>query len=303
MTAAAVNGISIEYDVHGDDDGEPLLLVMGLGGQLIAWPLEFVERLVARGFRVIRFDNRDIGLSTKMPTPPPTRREVMVAAVAPSRAKSDYTISDMADDAAGLLDALAIDAAHVVGISMGGMIAQSLAIRHAGRVKSLTSIMSHTGDRKNGRVRRSLLRKLPRLMARTPENAVDNGVAVFRLISGPHFDADDARRLGEEAFVRSYCPDGAARQTIAVAASPDRTWDLRRVRVPTLVIHGLLDPLVTPSGGIATAQAIPGAKLVMYPDMGHDLPEPRSEDIIDEIVANARRAAPGGTAGDPAMVR
>ena len=154
MSAATVNGISIEYDVHGADDGEPLLLVMGLGGQLVAWPLEFVERLVARGFRVIRFDNRDIGLSTKMPAPPPTRREVIVAVVAPSFAKSEYTLNDMADDAAGLLDHLGIDAAHVVGLSMGGMISQSLAIRHPDKVKSLTSIMSNTGDRKHGRVRR-----------------------------------------------------------------------------------------------------------------------------------------------------
>ena len=133
MTAASVNGISIEYDVHGDDDGEPLLLVMGLGGQLIAWPLEFVEALVARGFRVIRFDNRDIGLSTKMATPPPTRRQVMLSAVAPGRAKSDYTINDMADDAAGLLDVLGIERAHVVGVSMGGMITQALAIRQRRR--------------------------------------------------------------------------------------------------------------------------------------------------------------------------
>ena len=171
------------------------------------------------------------------------------------------------------------------------------------KVASLTSIMSHTGDRKSGRVRPSLLRQLPKFMARTPENAIDNGVNVFRLISGPHFDEVEARRAAEEAFARSFFPEGAARQAIAVAASPDRTWDLRRVRVPTLVIHGLLDPLVTPSGGMATARAIPGAKLVMYPDMGHDMPKPRSEDIIDEIVANARRAGPAGTSGAPAMVR
>ncbi len=292
MTAASVNGMSIEYDVHGDDDGEPLLLVMGLGGQLIAWPLEFVDRLVARGFRVIRFDNRDIGLSTKMPTPPPTRRQVVTATIVPSRAKSDYTIDDMADDAAGLLDALGISRAHVVGISMGGMITQALAIRHPDKVASLTSIMSHTGDHKHGRVLKSLLRKLPRLMVRTPDNAVDNGVEVFRLIAGPHFDADEARRMGEEAFHRSFCPEGSARQTMAIAASPDRTWDLRRVRVPALVIHGILDPLVTPSGGVATARAIPGSKLVMFPDMAHDLPKPRWDDIIDEIAANARRAGP-----------
>ncbi len=187
-------------------------------------------------------------------------------------------------------------------MSMGGMIAQALAIRHPDKVASLTSIMSNTGDRKHGRIKRSLLRKLPKLMVRNPDDAVANGVEMFRLISGPHFDADAARQLGEEGFARSYQPDGAARQTMAIAASPDRTWDLRRVRVPTLVVHGLLDPLVTPSGGIATAQAIPGAKLVMYPDMGHDLPRPRWDDLIDEIVENARKAGPDGTAGDRAPV-
>ena len=175
---------------------------------------------------------------------------------------------------------------------MGGMITQALAIRHPDKVASLTSIMSHTGDHKHGRVLKSLLRKLPRLMVRTPDNAVDNGVEVFRLIAGPHFDADEARRMGEEAFHRSFCPEGSARQTMAIAASPDRTWDLRRVRVPALVIHGILDPLVTPSGGVATARAIPGSKLVMFPDMAHDLPKPRWDDIIDEIAANARRAGP-----------
>ena len=139
-------------------------------------------------------------------------------------------------------------------------------------------------------------------MVRNPDDAVANGVEMFRLISGPHFDAVAARQLGEEAFARSYQPDGVARQTMAIAASPDRTWDLRRVRVPTLVVHGLLDPLVTPSGGIATAEAIPGAKLVMYPDMGHDLPTPRWDDLIDEIAENARKAGPDGTAGDRAPV-
>lgn len=302
MTAASVNGITLEYDVHGDDGDETVLLIMGLGGQMVAWPLEFVDRLVAKGFRVVRFDNRDIGLSTMMPTPPPTARRVIMSAVSPRFARSEYTLNDMADDAAGLLDHLGIERAHVVGMSMGGMISQALAIRHPAKVASLTSIMSNTGDRKHGRVKRSLLRKMPKLMVRNPDDAVAKGVELFRLVSGPHFDADAARQLGEEALARSYHPEGAARQTMAIAASPDRTWDLRRVRVPTLVVHGLLDPLVVPSGGVATAQAIPGAKLVMYPDMGHDLPKPRWDDIIGEIAETARRAGPDGTAGDRAPV-
>jgi pimeloyl-ACP methyl ester carboxylesterase len=205
-------------------------------------------------------------------------------------AKSSYFVSDMADDAAALLDHLGVAAAHVVGISMGGMISQTLAVDHPDRVASLTSIMSNTGDRKHGKMRKSLLPKLRRLVVRTPDEAVDKGVEMFRLISGPHFDAEGARALGREAFARSYRPDGVARQTMAIAASPDRTSDLGRITAPTLVIHGLVDPLVMPSGGIATAKAIPGAKLVMYPEMGHDLPRPLWDDIIVEIVDNARRA-------------
>ena len=212
MTAAQANGITIEYDVHGD--GEPLLLIMGLGGQLVGWPIEFVQRLADRGFKVIRFDNRDIGLSSKMPTPPPSRRQLIAALLSRRFAKSDYLLADMADDAAGLLDHLRIDRAHMVGISMGGMIAQTLAITHPGRVASLTSIMSNTGDRKHGRIHRSLLRKLPSLMTRNPDDAIANGVEVFRLISGPHFDAAAVRVLTEEAFFAA-----TTRQ-----ASPGRPW-------------------------------------------------------------------------------
>ncbi len=289
MSAATIaNGLTLEYDEHGD--GEPLLLVMGLGTQLIAWRPEFVELLAEQGFRVIRFDNRDIGLSSPIDAPVPTTRQVILSAVAPRFAKAAYTIDDMADDAVALLDQLGIEGAHVVGASMGGMIAQAVAIRHPGRVRSLTSIMSHTGDRKHGRVKRSLLRKLPRLVARTEADAVDKGVEIFRLTAGPHFDPQEARALVEEAFTRSWRPDGAARQTVAIAASKDRTWDLGRVRVPTLVIHGLADPLVRPDGGMATARAVPGAKLVMYPDMGHDLPLARWPDIVAEIAENARRS-------------
>jgi pimeloyl-ACP methyl ester carboxylesterase len=300
MPAASANRITIEYDVHGD--GEPLLLVMGLGGQLVAWPLDFVERVVDRGFKVIRFDNRDVGLSTKISAPPPTRRQILAATVSPGRARSAYRLADMAADTAGLLDHLGIAGTHVVGASMGGMIAQTLAINHPERVASLTSIMSNTGDRRHGRIHPSLLRRLPRFMTGNPDDAIANGIEVFRLISGPHFDAAAARALVEEELRRSYDADGAARQTMAIAASPDRTWDLGRVTVPTLVIHGLLDRLVLPSGGITTARAVPGSRLLMYPDMAHDLPRPRWGEIIDEIVANTRRANPGDTAGDRAAV-
>jgi pimeloyl-ACP methyl ester carboxylesterase len=289
MTAATIgNGLTIEYDIHGS--GEPLLLVMGFGAQLIAWPEEFVEQLVAQGFMVIRHDNRDIGLSSEIDAPAPTMRRMVLAMISRRFAKAAYTVDDMADDAVGLLDHLGVGPTHVVGASMGGMIVQAMAIRHPRRVASLTSIMSNTGDRKNGRMKRSLLRKLPKLVAKTPEEAVTKGVAGFKLTAGSHFDEEAVELMLKESLARSWRPDGAGRQGMAIAASKDRTWDLGRLRVPSLVIHGLADPLVRPSGGTATARAIPGAKLVMYPDMGHDLPRERWADVVAEITSTARLA-------------
>jgi len=290
MTAAQCNGITIEYETYGE--GEPLLLVMGLGGQLVAWPIDWVQRFVDLGFQVIRFDNRDIGLSTKMPGKPPGIARVIAAALSRRFAKSPYLLSDMADDAAALLDHLGIDRAHVVGISMGGMISQSLAIQHPQRVASLTSIMSNTGDRKNGKIHRSLYRPFLKTIAKTRDEAVAKGVEGFRLISGPHFSEDEAelRAILEAALGRSWDNEGTARQTMAITASPDRTSALGSLTVPTLVIHGLVDPLVMPSGGIATAKAIPGSRLLTFPDMGHDLPKVRWVEMIDAIVDNTRRA-------------
>ncbi len=290
MTAAQCNGITIEYETYGE--GEPLLLVMGLGGQLVAWPIDWVQRFVDLGFQVIRFDNRDVGLSTKMPGKPPGIARVLAAALSRRFAKSPYLLSNMADDAAALLDHLGIDRAHVVGISMGGMISQSLAIQHPQRVASLTSIMSNTGDRKNGRIHRSLYRPFLKTIAKTRDEAVAKGVEGFRLISGPHFSEDVAelRAILEAALARSWDNEGTARQTMAITASPDRTSALGSLTVPTLVIHGLVDPLVMPSGGIATAKAIPGSRLLTFPDMGHDLPKVRWDEMIDAIVDNARRA-------------
>jgi pimeloyl-ACP methyl ester carboxylesterase len=290
MAAASINGITVEYDVHGPADADPVLLVMGLGGQLIAWPLDFVDDLVAQGFRVIRFDNRDAGLSTKIDAPAPTRRQMILSILSPRFAKAAYTLDDMADDAAGLLEHLGIERAHVVGASMGGMIAQTLTIRHPQRVASLTSIMSNTGDRRHGRISPKLLRKLPKFTRRNPEEAIPTAVELGRLISGTDFDEAAVRDAATAAFERSYDPDGTARQTMAIAASADRTPALASVTAPTLVIHGLADLLVRPSGGIATAQAVPGARLLMYPDMGHDLPRRRWSEIVEEIALNAGRA-------------
>jgi pimeloyl-ACP methyl ester carboxylesterase len=291
MAALEANGITIEYDIHGPDDGEPLLLVMGLGAQLIGWPIEFVDALVERGFRVVRFDNRDVGLSTKIDAPVPTRRQTIMSAISRRFAKdAAYTLDDMAADAAGLLDGLGIERAHVVGVSMGGMIGQMLAINYPAQVATLTSIMSNTGDRRHGRVSLALLRRMGKLLTDDPALAVDRGVEMGRLTSGPHFDEAVARREAKAAFERSYEPAGVSRQAMAISASSDRTDALRTVTAPTLVIHGLVDRLVRPSGGMATAEAVAGSRLVMYPDMAHDLPRPRWPEIIEEIELNSRRA-------------
>lgn len=301
MAQAHANGITIEYEVRGH--GEPLLLVMGLGGQLISWPEGWVDGLVARGFQVITFDNRDIGLSTKSATPPPTLRQTIVGGLLPRTIKTGYRLADMADDAAGLLDALGIASAHVVGMSMGGMIAQELAIRHPSKVRSLTSIMSTTGNRRVGRVSLRLLRKLNRLLHAPADQRLEAGVETFRLISGSHFDEADARRSILEGVARSGDDrEGTARQTAAIGASPDRTPGLRQLTMPALVIHGLEDPLVMPSGGIATAKAIPGARLLMFPDMGHNLPNHRWPEVFDAIVANTKRATATAMAESSAHV-
>lgn len=283
-------GIRIEYDVQGT--GEPFLFVMGLGAQLTAWHDDFVELFVEQGFQVIRFDNRDIGLSTQGDWSPPSQGQMLRSFIT-RRPPADvpYTVADMADDAAGLLDHLGIESAHVMGVSMGGMISQELVIRHPAKVRSLCSIMSHTGDRKNGGIAASLLRKMASDKPPTTENAVEHSVTLFRRFAGPHFDADAHRVLAEAAIERSFTPAGIGRQTAAIAASRDRTKLLGAVDVPTLIIHGLLDPLVKPSGGEATARAIPSSRLLAFPDMGHDLPRPRWGEMRDEIVRNARSAS------------
>jgi pimeloyl-ACP methyl ester carboxylesterase len=288
MTAAALGDLTIEYEITGE--GIPLLLVMGLGSQLIHWPDDFVAQLADRGFQVIRYDNRDMGLSSKTEGEIPGRGRTVASLVSKRLARSDYLLADMADDGAQLLDHLGISAAHVVGVSMGGMIAQSIAIAHPGKVLSLTSIMSNTGDRRNGRPTVGLLAKMTRLLDPSPESMMDNGVGIGRLISGPHFDEAQERLTIQRAFDRAHSPEGMIRQLLAISASPDRTPQLRTLDVPTLVVHGLVDPLVRPSGGIATARAIPGSRLLMFPDMGHDLPRNRWVEVIDAITTNAGRA-------------
>jgi pimeloyl-ACP methyl ester carboxylesterase len=289
MAAIQANGITIEYDTRGD--GEPLLLVMGLGGQLIDWPDDFVDLLVAEGFRVIRFDNRDAGLSTEFDWIPPSRARSAAALLARRRPRAGYLMSDMAADAAGLLRGLDVGPAHVVGISMGGMIAQTMAIEQPDCVRSLTSIMSNTGNNRHGLPHRRVIIKLSRLAPPTIETAAESSLSVYRLVAGPAADDDLFRKQARASVERSFRPSGVLRQTAAIVASPDRTPGLQRVRVPSLVIHGLADPLVRPSGGIATARALPGSRLLMFPEMGHDMPRSRWPEMVAAIRQNASRAA------------
>ncbi|KGN41790.1 alpha/beta fold hydrolase [Knoellia aerolata] len=295
MTSAEIGDVRIEYVIDGPDDGEPMLLIMGMGAQLVAWPPDFVEMLVERGFRVIRYDNRDQGLSTFTDTPPPTRGAVAKGLAARRWAIADYTLSDLADDASGLLDHLGIESTHVVGVSMGGMVAQELTLKYPERVRSLTSIMSNTGHRRHGRTSARLLPALMRqIRAAAPatrEEAIERGVQAFRVIAGHDFDEDEMRRMAEAHAARgTQTAVSRDRQLNAINASPDRTARLAEVKVPTLVIHGLMDQLVLPSGGVATTRAIPGSRLLLFPEMGHDLPRGRRAEMADAIAQNARRA-------------
>ncbi len=289
MPTVDVNGVTLHYERRGA--GEPILFVMGLGGQLVDWPEDFLDLFVERGFETIVFDNRDVGLSSQTEWQPPSRWKQLRSMLTRRPVRGvGYTLTDMADDAAGLLAALDVGAVHVVGISMGGMIAQELAIEHAARIRSVCSIMSNTGDRRSGGIKGRLLTQLARSEPPSRDGAVDASVALFELVSGPHFEPARVREMAERSIERSFTPDGVARQSAAIMGSRDRTDLLAGVTAPTLVIHGQVDPLVKLSGGLATTAAIPDSRLLVYPDMGHDLPRPRWGEFADAIVGNARRA-------------
>jgi pimeloyl-ACP methyl ester carboxylesterase len=296
---APANGIEITYQTFGDASDPTLLLVMGLGAQLIHWPEEFCELLVARGFHVVRYDNRDVGHSTKLDDAPVP--DLMALAAGDAGAAS-YTLDDMADDAVGLLDHLGIDAAHVAGASMGGMIAQTLAIRHPQRVLSICSIMSTTGNPDVGQARPEALAVLMTPVPEDRDGYIEFHLKAFKAIGSPGFPFDEEflRWRGGATFDRSMYPAGFRRQLAAIIASGDRTQALGQISAPTLIIHGSDDPLITVSGGEATARAIPGARLVVIPGMGHDLPRGAWTDIIDAITANAERAKLGATSAEPA---
>ena len=293
MPQITANGIQLEYETHGDPTNPPLLLIMGLGAQLTLWPIELVEALVARGYHVIRYDNRDIGLSQKFGAHGiPKFRRVALMRLLGLRAKLPYRLTDMAADAMGLLDALGIKQAHVVGASMGGMIAQLVAATYPERVLSLTSIMSTTGNRKVPPARKeamaALLDRAP--AGATLEDVLPIGFRVSKAIGSPGYPADETRlreRI-ERDFKRSFYPEGAARQISAILDDGDRRKRLKAVKAPTLVIHGLDDPLVPVEGGRDTAAHIPGAQLLEIPGMGHDLPLGLVEQIADAIAGVAR---------------
>jgi pimeloyl-ACP methyl ester carboxylesterase len=286
---APANGIEIAYQEFGDPADPTMLLIMGLGVQMLGWDETFCRMLAERGFRVVRFDNRDVGRSTKIEGGPAPN---VMAAAAGDFSSASYTLSEMADDCAGLLDHLGVEAAHVVGASQGGMIAQTLAIEHPERVLSLTSIMSSTGAREVGQPHPQAI---PALLTRPPadrEGFAEFVVRTWRVIGSPGFEADEEalRERGRATFDRGLNPDGTGRQLLAVLASGDRTEALRRLDVPALVIHGTSDVLIDVSGGKATAAAVPGGRLEMVEGMGHDLPRQLWPRFVDLIVENAARA-------------
>jgi pimeloyl-ACP methyl ester carboxylesterase len=293
MPRAQANGVELEYEVVGDPAARPLLLVQGLGAQLVTVEEGFCAELAARGFMVVRFDNRDVGLSTRID-----------GAAAPDfsavwegdRSTLAYTLEDMADDAAGLLDAIGVPSAHVAGISLGGMIAQLLAIRHPEKVRSLASVMSTTGSRQVGQPSAEgagvLFTPMPAERDRYLEQAVANAKLALAGSTFP-FDPEAVRRAAARGYDRAWYPAGVGRQLAAVLAATDRTEALRLLRVPTLVVHGDADRLVGVSGGEATAAAVPGARLLRIPGLGHELPPGVWATVADAVADNAAREPPG----------
>ncbi len=289
---AAVNGIEVAYETFGDPGDPALLLIMGLGMQMVAWDTAFCDQLVAGGFHVVRFDNRDAGHSSKIEGGP---RPNLPAAILGLTGSVSYSLADMAADAVGLLDHLGIDAAHLVGASLGGMIAQTIAIQQPARAASLCSIMAGAGRRW---AELPSPRILPVLLQRPPEDrdgAIEYLLRIFRAQGGVEDlapDEDFLRGLAARMHDRDHDRAGTERQAIAVLAAPNRYRSLRGVRAPTLVIHGSVDPLIPARAGKTVARAIPGARFLMIERLGHDLPPAIWPRITAAVIANARRAGP-----------
>jgi pimeloyl-ACP methyl ester carboxylesterase len=286
---APANGIELCYQEMGDPGGEPLVLVMGLATQMIAWDEGFCAMLAERGFRVVRFDNRDIGRSSRIRgAGAPNTLDMLVG----RRGSAPYLLRDMAADTVGLMDHLGIESAHVVGASMGGMIAQTVAIEHPERTRSLVSIMSTTGSRRVGHPSYRTFGLLLGDRPREREAMIERAVKTFKVIGSPGypFEEERVRDLAARSYDRGHSAAGIARQLHAITASGDRTAGLRKLQTPTAVIHGKNDVLVNPSGGRATAKAIPNARLKMIDGMGHDMPQALYPTFVEEIACNAARA-------------
>ena len=284
MPTVRANGLELCYEVDGDDDGVPLLLIHGHGAELIAWHAELVAALVERGFRTIRFDHRDAGLSTHLDA----LADPDVFAIAFGDATTvPYRIDDLADDADALLEAIGVDRAHVLGVSMGGMVAQALAIRHPERTLSLTSIMSTPDPVNVGQPSDDELEHMLAHGATTRQGVIDQALVSWRRTGSPALGIDETWVIDVtgRAYDRSFDPRGTLRQFGAIVGSADRRPGLAGVTVPTLVVHGRIDPICTLPGGEATAAAVPGATLLVIDDMGHDLPKAVWPEVLDAICA------------------
>lgn len=287
MPRAKANGLELEYEAFGDPAHPPIVLVMGLGAQMVTWETGFCELLAEHAFHVVRFDNRDCGLSTwldELGTPDPAGL---------GQAEAPYSLSDLADDVVGLFDALGFAKAHVAGASMGGMIVQRLALDHPDRLLSLTSIMSTTGDPAVGQTSPAALATLTQPPARSREAAIEQSIANYRITGSPGYPESEEylRHKATRAYDRAVHPVGTMRQLMAIVTAADRTEGLREVRLPAVVVHGDADQMIDVTGGKATAAAIADAELVILPGMGHDLPEPLWPELVAAIVRATERAA------------
>jgi pimeloyl-ACP methyl ester carboxylesterase len=294
-------GITLCYETFGDPSDPTALLVMGLGTQMVGWHGDFCLELAGRGLHVVRFDNRDIGRSTHLEGRPPTIPQLLLRSTRSAR----YTLADMTQDTATLLSELELEPAHVIGASMGGMIAQTLAARYPHAVRSLVSIMSNTGSMRSGQPSLGVYSIFLRRAPRGREAFIEQMVRVFETIgsTGLPRDAADIRSLAALSYDRDHDPDGPGRQLAAILASGDRTAELQRIAAPTLVIHGTADRLVAPSGGRATARAIARSRLMLIPGMGHDLPRAAWPQLIDAIAEHAKRADRARTEHPPLQTR
>lgn len=296
MSRITANGIQIEYETFGNPSDRPLLLITGIGLQMIHWDRNLCEDLVNRGHYVIRFDNRDVGLSSKFDdTVVPNVTEIFGKLMQGEKVKPPYTLNDMADDAIGLLDALGIQKAHICGMSMGGMIAQSIVIRHPARVLSLISIYSTTGNPDIPQVKPEVMGMLITPPPNEREAYIESKLEFMKKTAGPGFPIDEkwARKVTAESYDRCFYPQGIVRQFVAILTQPNRVPALASVEVPTLVVHGTDDPLMPLEGGRDTAKAIPGAQLMLIDGMGHNLPHGEAwYRIVDAIDAHTLKVTP-----------